>query len=63
MSHLQRISCILGAVLLGAAAVLLSQKDDAGSAVRRGRRKLAGDVPVDKLAEDLKSAWAIYHTP
>ncbi len=52
MNHLQRVSYILGTMLLGVSALILW-----GDYNRRHR------PPVAKLAEDLKSAWAPYHTP
>jgi hypothetical protein len=60
MSHLQRVSCIIGTLLLGISATLLFQKKSAAlqRPVRRGKH-----VPVEELAEDLKHAWADRHTP
>lgn len=59
MSHLQRISWILGSLLIGLSATLLYQREGAARRVRRA----ADNVPVDKLADNLKQAWAGYHTP
>ncbi|HTU47195.1 MAG TPA: hypothetical protein VMF91_19185 [Bryobacteraceae bacterium] len=53
MNHLERVSSILGAILVGAAAWLIVSE----------RRARASHPPVEKLAEDLKHAWARYHTP
>ena len=59
MSHLQRVSWILGTLLIGLSAALLYQREGTGRRVRRASE----EVPVDKLAENLKQAWAGYHTP
>jgi hypothetical protein len=50
MNHLERVSCILGSLLVGLAAWMIVS----------GRR---AHPPVEKLAEDLKHAWAGHHTP
>ena len=56
MNHLERVSSILGAILVGAAAWIIVSD-------RRAARARALHPPVEKLAEDLKHAWAPYHTP
>ena len=56
MNHLERVSSILGAILVGVATwiIVLDRRDARARALR---------PPVGKLAEDLKHAWAPYHTP
>jgi hypothetical protein len=58
MSHLQRVSYILGALLLGVSASLVLGRN--GSVARR---RAARRLPVEQLAQNLKQAWAPYHTP
>lgn len=53
MNHLERVSCILGTLLIGLAAWIAFSD----------RRARSSHPPVEKLAEDLKHAWAPYHTP
>lgn len=53
MNHLERVSCILGTLLIGIAGWLIFSD----------RRNRAPHPPVEKLAEDLKHAWAGHHTP
>lgn len=53
MNHLQRVSSLLGALLVGFAAWIIVSD----------RRSRAAHPPVEKLAEDLKRAWAGHHTP
>lgn len=53
MNHLERVSYILGTLLIGIA----------GWIVLSDRRSRAAHPPVDKLAGALKQAWAAYHTP
>ena len=53
VSHFERLSLILGATLLGIAAVLIRQGRNPGA------RKES--VPVEKLADNLREAWAGYH--
>jgi hypothetical protein len=50
---LNRIAGIVGGILLGAAFLFLTRRTDT--------RRRHDDVPVEKLAEDLKHAWAGYH--
>lgn len=52
MNHLERVSYILGTLLIGLAGWIVVSD-------RRARFQ----PPVEKLAEDLKQAWAPYHTP
>jgi hypothetical protein len=60
MSHLQKVSYLLGALLLGiSAALVLGTNEKSARRLRRSARTL----PVEQLAEDLKQAWAPYHTP
>lgn len=58
MNNLQRVSWILGAVLLGASAVILFQRSEES---RGQRRRINEEHPVEELAEELKAAWAGYH--
>ncbi len=58
MSHLQRISWILGTLLLGASALVVYSGD-----IQRARNRRGRQVPVEQLAETLKEAWAGHHTP
>lgn len=53
MNHLERVSSILGALLVGLATWIIVSD----------RRARAAHPPVEKLAEDLQHAWAEYHTP
>ncbi len=62
MSHLQKISWILGTVLIGASAVLLYQKEEETER-SRSRGGQPEHQPVEEMAEHLKEAWAGYHTP
>ena len=60
MSHLERVACIIGTILIGTAAYLIisdRQRNESRSASRRGER----EHPVEELAEELKQAWAGYH--
>jgi hypothetical protein len=52
MNHLQRVSYILGSLLVGLAAWMIVSE-----------RRTRAHPPVEKLADDLKHAWAGYHTP
>ena len=58
MLHLHRISWIIGTVLLGASAVVMFTRRQ--STVRTRARRVQD---VERLAEDLKQAWAGHHTP
>ncbi|MDQ2773972.1 MAG: hypothetical protein M3Y57_03455 [Acidobacteriota bacterium] len=60
MSHLQKVSYLLGALLLGISAALVLGGNE--KSPRRPRRT-ARTLPVEQLAENLKQAWAPYHTP
>jgi hypothetical protein len=54
VSEGERLACWTGAILLGFGAwVMLWRKEN------NPRR----DEPVEVLAEELKEAWAEYHTP
>lgn len=53
MNHLERVSGILGTLLIGLAAWVLVSN----------RRNQLHRPPVEKLADDLKHAWAGHHTP
>jgi hypothetical protein len=55
---LERISFIVGTLLIGITAFLVVSERQARNQQRRGNPQ-----PVEKLAEDLKQAWAGYHTP
>ena len=54
--NLQRLSYLLGSLLLGVSAVLIFRGQASSSAARRKER-----LPVDKLAEPLQKAWEGYH--
>lgn len=54
MSNLERLSYIMGVTLLGIAAVLIRQG-------RRGPESRKQSAPVEKLAGELRKAWAGYH--
>ena len=55
MNHLERLSYILGTLLIGVAGwVIVSERKAA---------RLRSAPPVEKLAENLQRAWAGYHTP
>jgi hypothetical protein len=56
MNHIERISSILGAILVGLATWIIVSD-------RRVARARASHPPVEKLVEDLKHAWAGHHTP
>jgi uncharacterized membrane protein YccC len=56
MNHLERVSYILGTLLVGLAGWIIFSDRKAG-------RARALHPPVEKLAQDLKQAWAEYHTP
>ncbi|MBV9760306.1 MAG: hypothetical protein JO340_07080 [Acidobacteriaceae bacterium] len=53
MNHLERVSSLLGALLVGLSAWIIVSN----------RRSRASHPPVDKLADDLRRAWAGHHTP
>jgi hypothetical protein len=55
----ERLACWTGAILLGFATMLMMW--DEGGRNRRHRRNY--EEPVEVLAEELKEAWASYHTP
>ena len=55
MNPLERVSCILGSLLVGLAAWMIVSD--------RRARMARTHAPVEKLADDLKHAWAGYHTP
>jgi len=59
MSDGERLACWTGAILIGFAAMLMLRNE--GGTNRRRRRNR--DEPVEVLAEELKDAWAEYHTP
>jgi hypothetical protein len=56
MNHLERVSSILGALLVGVATWIIVSD-------RRAAHARAAHPPVEKLAEDLKHAWAGRHIP
>ena len=59
MSEGERVACWTGAILLGFGAwLVLSREDD-----RHGQRRRNREEPVEVLAEELKDAWAEFHTP
>jgi hypothetical protein len=56
VSHLQRLSYILGTLLIGVSTYLvLNDRRAANNARRRNQR------PVTELAHDLQQAWSAYH--
>lgn len=59
MSDRERLACWMGAILIGFAAMLML-RNEANTKRRRRRNR---DEPVEVLAEELKDAWAAYHTP
>jgi hypothetical protein len=59
MSERERLACWMGAILIGFAAMLILRNEP--STTRRRRRNR--DEPVEVLAEELKEAWAEFHTP
>jgi len=54
----ERLAWITGTILIGFAMLTMWRE---GGANRRRRRNR--DAPVEVLAEELKDAWAEYHTP
>jgi hypothetical protein len=54
MKHLERVSAILGGLLVIASAYLVSSRQ---AAARKQK------VPVEQLAKTLKEAWADRHIP
>lgn len=59
MSDLERISSIVGTILLGTAAYLIFS--DRQESARRSRSGQEQEHPVEELAEELKQAWSGYH--
>ncbi|MBV9404071.1 MAG: hypothetical protein JO211_01925 [Acidobacteriaceae bacterium] len=55
MNHLERVSSIVGTLLIGIAAFLIVSE----RGVHRARH--SKQPPVGELAEELKQAWAGYH--
>jgi hypothetical protein len=58
MNQLTKISWILGSLLLGVSAVLMSDRSRGANAQRRRE-----EHPIEELAESLKQAWAGHHIP
>jgi hypothetical protein len=56
MAVVDRAATIMGSMLLGIAVFVII----AGRISRPANRR---NVPVEKLAEDLKQAWAEHHNP
>jgi hypothetical protein len=61
MNQLQTAAAIVGSILLGASVFLIGRQESEPRETRRRRRP--DERPVDELAENLKEAWAVYHTP
>ncbi|MFL6351511.1 MAG: hypothetical protein ACJ74Z_06645 [Bryobacteraceae bacterium] len=59
MSEGERIACWTGAILIGFGAWLVLSGEP-GTSLRRRRGQ---EEPVEVLAEELKDAWAEFHTP
>jgi hypothetical protein len=55
----ERLACWTGAILIGLAAWLMLSSEHGTN--RRRRRDQ--EEPVEVLAQELKDAWAEYHTP
>jgi hypothetical protein len=58
MSAAERFACCTGTILIGFATMLMLWNEDAVN----GRRRRNAEPPVEILAEELKDAWAEYHT-
>jgi hypothetical protein len=58
VSNGERFACWAGVILIGFAGILMLRKEASTDRPRRGK-----DEPVEVLAEELKDAWAEYHTP
>lgn len=56
VSHLQRLSYILGTLLIGVSTYIALSKRKAANEMRRRNQR-----PVEELAEDLQQAWSVYH--
>jgi hypothetical protein len=59
MSDGERVACWTGAILTGFAAWLMLSSEDRTNRQRRRDQ----EEPVEVLADELKDAWAEYHTP
>ncbi|MGI8961077.1 MAG: hypothetical protein ACR2IV_15190 [Bryobacteraceae bacterium] len=59
MSEEERLACWTGAILIGFGAWLMLSKRDG----MNRRRRPGEEAPVEVLADELKDAWAEYHTP
>jgi hypothetical protein len=58
VSNGERFACWAGVILIGFAGMLMLRNEASTKRRRRGE-----DEPVEVLAEELKDAWAEYHTP
>jgi hypothetical protein len=58
VSNGERFACWAGVILIGFAGILMLRNEASTNRARRGK-----DEPVEVLAEELKDAWAEYHTP
>jgi hypothetical protein len=56
MSNAQRISYLLGSLLLGLSAVLMIKRPQT-----KGRAARAAHKPVEELVTPLQQAWGAYH--
>lgn len=67
MNKLAKYSCVVGSLLLGFSAVLLSKqpRPQGRPADSRLRRKVSrarrSQQPVEELAQPLQQAWGAYH--
>lgn len=57
MNSFERISCLLGSLLLGVSAMLIFKRQQ-----QIGERSVRqASAPVEELAEPLQKAWEGYH--
>jgi hypothetical protein len=57
VSHFQRVSCVLGTLLVGVSAFLIFSERRSVSESRRH----PNTPPVEDLAQALQEAWSGYH--
>jgi hypothetical protein len=61
MNNLERFCCFAGVTLIGLSAMLLCSRDSLQRR-QRSRTRRNHQPPVERLAENLKEAWAGHHT-